>query len=1081
MIVPKPRTPLWLPSRHSRLSGLVPRFQSPGNSSHRYFRPLVESLEERNLLSNIIWANRGGTLDTDGFNGVFGSGAPATAARNVVDAAISLWEDIITDFNQPFGGNTLAINISMSPFITDFGGFTTLNADPITGLPASGGITLFSGLDTDGDLLGDGVGYFIDPSPGDSAEFSGPMLNAFVGTAPTGTPAGDGGDFFTVVAHELGHILGIYLNPLLSYNRGGFNTNTEIPDNSFGGNGTYWVFDGPSFSVLMTNSNGGLAVNAPVHSAASGDAAFPIVFNDQAFTGHDDLMNASGSAGIRSLPSNANALVLHDAYGYDIASPERFGTFYALLNAATGNLLIRGGGPLLVADGVSDDQIRLSRDGDALVVSVDLGEEVPGVVLGSSNAYVSRFPFGSVSSITIDAGDGDDNVTLDFGGGDVIPAGGISYEGNTGTDRISAVASANFSLSDDLLLVFGFGSVELSSVEDAALTGNATANTFNVSSWSGTGALDGAGGADTLTAANQTGNLILSNTLLRSSGRGDISLQGIEQANLSGGTDDTQFTVSGWTGSATLNGGGGTNTVVSRDDASFTLSNSLLTRSTGGSFTLRTITRAFLTGGPSANSFTVGWTGRAVLNGGLGGDTYSIGLSSSSFIFGSYQIDDSGTSGSDLLTVNGTVFGDTLRVRKDAVLRGSQTVAYTGIEALQVNAGDSVDTITVESTIVPLTVNAGLGNDTVNVSYTRTLAIGVPAVFSIPASVTVNGGNGTTDTLNVSFNYEADIALTATRLTGAALGGTGLTYRTMERVNLTLGGLSDTVDILATGAAVTTSINTGGGNDNIVLGGVSVNSIRGPLSIDGGPNGTGSVDRITLQEAEPAGIVNQGFLGTPASAGPGVGFLGGFGMGGAANNVTFRNTENVQIVTSASNDFVTLQFATTPPRFTFNLFLDGGNDGIVFQGTNRNDRIHISRRVGPDGPEVVAGINGQTIVAGYQGGDTISVYAGAGNDSVTVDASVTTWRANLFGEAGNDHLVGGPLADLLDGGYGNDRLEGAESDDTLIGGPGQDIFHGGPGLDRVLAGDGDEDAIFADIADLLVSVDREDRIWRVRR
>jgi hypothetical protein len=31
----------------------------------------------------------------------------------------------------------------------------------------------------------------------------------------------------------------------------------------------------------------------------------------------------------------------------------------------------------------------------------------------------------------------------------------------------------------------------------------------------------------------------------------------------------------------------------------------------------------------------------------------------------------------------------------------------------------------------------------------------------------------------------------------------------------------------------------------------------------------------------------------------------------------------------------------------------------------------------------------------YVEGETISVFAGAGNDHVTVDASVTTWRAEL--------------------------------------------------------------------------------------
>jgi Ca2+-binding RTX toxin-like protein len=303
----------------------------------------------------------------------------------------------------------------------------------------------------------------------------------------------------------------------------------------------------------------------------------------------------------------------------------------------------------------------------------------------------------------------------------------------------------------------------------------------------------------------------------------------------------------------------------------------------------------------------------------------------------------------------------------------------------------------------------------------------------------------------------------------------------VERLNLTFGASNDLLDVIATFATVTTTINTGSGNDTIRLGDPTVNNILGPLIIDGGANAVGSRDVLILQDIEPAGLLtNSGFLGTPPNAALGAGFLGGFGMGGPNNNVKFANTESVQIFTGPSNDVVFLQFSTTPPRFGFSLNLDGGSDGVVFEGTDKNDRIHVSRRVGLDGTEVVALINGQTIVAGYQGGETVSVFAGAGNDHVTVDASVTTWRAELFGEHGNDHLAAGLLAALLDGGAGNDFLEGGAGDDELIGGAGNDFFDGGPGADRLSARDNALDVIFADLADLLLDHDDRDLVIRRR-
>ena len=46
----------------------------------------------------------------------------------------------------------------------------------------------------------------------------------------------------------------------------------------------------------------------------------------------------------------------------------------------------------------------------------------------------------------------------------------------------------------------------------------------------------------------------------------------------------------------------------------------------------------------------------------------------------------------------------------------------------------------------------------------------------------------------------------------------------------------------------------------------------------------------------------------------------------------------------------------------------------------------------------------------------------------------------VWGEAGNDTLLGGRGDDWLDGGDGNDRLVGGAGDDVLAGGAGADVF-----------------------------------------
>ena len=60
----------------------------------------------------------------------------------------------------------------------------------------------------------------------------------------------------------------------------------------------------------------------------------------------------------------------------------------------------------------------------------------------------------------------------------------------------------------------------------------------------------------------------------------------------------------------------------------------------------------------------------------------------------------------------------------------------------------------------------------------------------------------------------------------------------------------------------------------------------------------------------------------------------------------------------------------------------------------------------------------------------------------------------IFGKQGNDSLIGGQLADLLDGGEGNDALIGGDGADTLIGGIGNDTLTGGNGGDTYVFGKG---------------------------
>ena len=102
----------------------------------------------------------------------------------------------------------------------------------------------------------------------------------------------------------------------------------------------------------------------------------------------------------------------------------------------------------------------------------------------------------------------------------------------------------------------------------------------------------------------------------------------------------------------------------------------------------------------------------------------------------------------------------------------------------------------------------------------------------------------------------------------------------------------------------------------------------------------------------------------------------------------------------------------------------------------------------------IDGVSGIDTIKGYGGNDTISLdagsaYGGEGNDVITTHTDGVDYKVSLYGEQGNDtlvggdkndHLTGGTGADHLDGGYGNDVLISENDGNVLIGGAGSDVF-----------------------------------------
>ena len=149
------------------------------------------------------------------------------------------------------------------------------------------------------------------------------------------------------------------------------------------------------------------------------------------------------------------------------------------------------------------------------------------------------------------------------------------------------------------------------------------------------------------------------------------------------------------------------------------------------------------------------------------------------------------------------------------------------------------------------------------------------------------------------------------------------------------------------------------------------------------------------------------------------------------------------------------------------------NDQLSIIGDAANDTVAIST-VDVGGVAQVT-VNGQSVGAGVNASAVTSIFAnlGGGNDTMNLSTLDLTKFSGLMdgsieirGGAGNDTLVGSPLADILKGEDGNDSLTGGAGNDQLIGGNGNDTLVGGAGDDTLDGGLNDDVYLFSGSTDL---------------
>ncbi|MCO4836395.1 MAG: hypothetical protein KC481_22290, partial [Acidimicrobiaceae bacterium] len=244
--------------------------------------------------------------------------------------------------------------------------------------------------------------------------------------------------------------------------------------------------------------------------------------------------------------------------------------------------------------------------GDHFTLKDDVAAGNGMLLLDSTNATFEDTTFQTpTGTLTINSGNGADEITIEDLGADA--PGALIVDGGADSDTIIVTRdAANIDLGDTALAADA-ETISLLSIEIANITGGASANAFTVSEWSGTGTLTGAGGNDSIALGKDAANITLTDSSLSATGGPGLTLNGIGEATLTGGTGVNAFLVSDWNGIATLAGLGDVDTYSFGNDwGTVTISDD------GGMLDFSSVTRTLTVNESGANMVVVAGDGSQV-------------------------------------------------------------------------------------------------------------------------------------------------------------------------------------------------------------------------------------------------------------------------------------------------------------------------------------------------------------------------------------------------------------------------------------------------------------------------------------
>ena len=388
------------------------------------------------------------------------------------------------------------------------------------------------------------------------------------------------------------------------------------------------------------------------------------------------------------------------------------------------------------------------------------------------------------------------------------------------------------------------------------------------------------------------------------------------------------------------------------------------------------------------------------------------------------------TSTANAVTVNGVT------ITVGTPLAGPATLAEIQVNTL---AGDDSITLALGLTGVRKVVDAGAGNDTVNVSTMADATIyggiGDDSITGSPLADLIYGGSGNDVIVSLAgddtvYGDEGDDTITGGTGNDNLFGGDG-----SDRFIWNNGDNSDVVEGDEGVDVQVVNGSTGAAGDAFVLRTKTGDQTRAffertnlvPFTID-----MGKVEQVDINSLAGGDTIEVRDLFTTDVRQVNVD-VGACRPETDAVTVQGRTVADGVALTALAGGVVNIAGLVYDVNVA-SLDSPSDADTLTFNANEGDDLVFAS-----DGLNAIFG----TTLANV---NHLVINGGEGNDSLT-------GFGQLNGNAGDDMLVGGAYAQTINGGDGADQLYGGGGDDALNGGAGEDLFVGGAGNDTINGGD----------------------------